>query len=110
MAKRQRFSQREARRKRLLAGVVAAICVAVAVTSAVLLGMVVQDLRQQGAVSVRTSILTCAKQCAAIEGSYPPSLSYLESNYGLVLNHADYAVFYDAFAENVLPNVVVTPR
>jgi len=66
--------------------------------------------REQAAVSVRESVLNAAKQCCAVEGSYPASLNHLEKNYGLVINHNDYVVSYEWFADNVLPSVVVTAR
>lgn len=65
---------------------------------------------EQAVVSVRESVLNAAKQCCAVEGSYPASLSYLENEYGLVINHEDYVVSYEWFADNVLPSVVVTAR
>lgn len=68
------------------------------------------SLREQGELSVRNAILGSAKQCAAIEGAYPSSLGYLEENYGLVVNRADYAITYEVFASNVMPNVVVLAK
>lgn len=68
------------------------------------------DLVRQGTVSVREAILNGARQCCAIEGSYPNTLEYLEEHYGVVVNHEDYVVTYDAFASNVLPTVAVVPR
>ncbi len=67
-------------------------------------------LREQGELSVRNAIMNSAKQCCAIEGSYPSSLTYLEQNYGLVVNHGDYAITYEVFADNVMPNVVVLSK
>lgn len=67
-------------------------------------------LREQSELSVRNSILNTAKQCCAIEGSYPVSLAYLEENYGLVINKNDYVVTYEVFASNVMPSVVVLAR
>ena len=67
-------------------------------------------LREQGELSVRNAIMNSAKQCCAIEGSYPSSLPYLEENYGLVVNHNDYAITYEVFADNVMPNVVVLSK
>ncbi|WP_165045646.1 MULTISPECIES: hypothetical protein [unclassified Adlercreutzia] len=68
------------------------------------------SLREQGELSVRNAILGSAKQCCAIEGSYPSSLQYLEDNYGLVVNHDDYVITYSVFAGNVMPNVVVLAK
>ena len=67
-------------------------------------------LREQGELSVRNAILNSAKQCCAIEGAYPSTLSYLEQNYGLVVNRSDYAITYEVFADNVMPNVVVLAK
>ena len=66
--------------------------------------------KTQGAVALRDSILASAKQCCAIEGSYPSSLEHLEESYGLTINHDDYVITYECFADNVMPSVVVTPR
>ena len=68
------------------------------------------SLREQGELSVRNAILNSAKQCCAIEGSYPSSLEHLEESYGLTINHDDYVITYECFADNIMPSVVVTPR
>ena len=68
------------------------------------------QFHEQGAVSVREAVLNSARQCCAIEGSFPSSLQYLEDNYGLRINHNDYIVTYEAFASNLSPSVVVVPR
>ena len=98
-----------ARRKRKRIGILCALC-ALAVVCVLVYVLAGAHVREQGAVSLRESILSSAKQCCAIEGSYPASLAYLEQNYGLVVNHDDYLVTYEAFADNVLPSVVVVPR
>ena len=66
--------------------------------------------RRQSVESVHDAVLTAAVQCAAIEGSYPSSLSHLEAHYGLVINHDDYIVFYEWLADNVPPSVTVVAR
>lgn len=60
--------------------------------------------------SIRKSIMDCAVQCYVVEGVYPPSLSYLEENYGLTLNKEDYYIHYEIFAENLPPEVRITKR
>ena len=65
---------------------------------------------EQGAASTREAVLRSAAQCCAVEGSYPSTISYLEDHYGLTVNHADYAITYEAFASNVMPSVVVVPK
>ena len=45
--------------------------------------------------------------CYAVEGKYPPSLTYLYDNYGVSVDESRYAVFYDVIAANVRPSVQV---
>lgn len=73
-------------------------------------GAAAQQAREQGALSLRQTVLDTAMQCFAIEGAYPQTLSHLEDSYGLSVNHEAYTVTYEAFASNVMPSVVVTPR
>ena len=49
-------------------------------------------MREQAAQSLRTAVLDAAVQCYALEGAYPQSLSYLEENYGVQVNHTVQAV------------------
>lgn len=53
------------------------------------------------------AIVRSAVQCYAIEGFYPPSIKYLEDNYGLVVDHDKYVVSYSIFASNIMPDVEV---
>ena len=73
-------------------------------------GAAAQQAREQGAVSLRQTVMDAAMQCFAIEGAYPQTLRYLEERYGVSINHEAYAVTYEAFASNVAPSVVVVPR
>lgn len=99
----------EARRKRR-ALTLAACAVVAAAAIAVGVFFARRDARVQGAAALRESILNAAKQCAAIEGSYPSDLQRLEDSYGLAINHDDYVVTYECFADNIAPSVVVSPR
>ena len=65
---------------------------------------------EEHAASLRQAVYDRALQCYVIEGSYPESLSYLEQNYGLAVNHEDYLVVYTPFAENMPPDIRVIPR
>lgn len=101
-------AQMQRRRIRRVAALIFACVLAVALWCA--WDSATVETEAQGAMSVRTAVLDAAMQCAAVEGAYPASLSYLEEHYGLIVNHSDYAVTYEAFASNVLPSVVVVPR
>lgn len=101
-------SQIRARRVR---GVVVTLVV-LAVIAAIVVGVLAfqRTSREQGATSIRESVLSTAMQCYAIEGSYPASLSHLEDAYGLTINHDDYVINYEWFADNVPPSVAVSAR
>ena len=96
------------RTRKRMAGLVAIVLVAVLAWFAS--QAIGAALREQGELSVRNAILNSAKQCCAIEGAYPESLAYLEQNYGLVVNRNDYAITYEVFADNVMPDVVVLAK
>ena len=96
------------RRTRRIAVACAAACVLVA--ALLIVGALQTNAREQGAAALRESIINAAKQCCAIEGSYPTTLEHLEEHYGVVVNDDDYVVSYESFADNVMPTVVVTPR
>lgn len=60
--------------------------------------------------SVRDEIMNGAVLCYSIEGEYPPSLSYLEENYGISVNSEKYIVGYDYFGANIRPTITVIER
>ncbi|WP_139650741.1 hypothetical protein [Raoultibacter phocaeensis] len=95
------------RRRRIVAAIVV---VALAIACWFAYGAVSQNLREQGAASIRTAILDASMQCCAIEGSYPASLKHLEDEYGLAINHDDYIITYEVYAANIAPSVTVAPR
>ena len=59
--------------------------------------------------TLKKAIARASVQCYAIEGRYPPSVEYLEENYGVMINRKKYHVFYDGFASNVMPDITVVP-
>lgn len=101
----------EMKRKRKLKFIAGLVVLALMV-GLVIFGVEVveESTRQQGATSIRDTVLASALQCCAIEGAYPQSLQYLIDNYGLTVNQDDYIITYEAFASNVVPSVVVVPR
>ena len=46
-------------------------------------------------------------QCYALEGVYPPSLSYIEEHYGLTYDHSTFYVDYRPVGGNLYPDVTV---
>ncbi len=45
--------------------------------------------------------------CYAIEGYYPPSLSYIEDHYGLTYDKDRYLVDYVPVGDNIMPSVTI---
>ena len=102
------FDEIKQNRKRIIIAIIAAVVAVVIVLCGVLFAN--RALKEQGANSIQQAIISTAKQCAAIEGAYPSTLSYLEENYGLTVNHNDYIITYETFGSNIMPSVVVIPR
>ena len=64
-----------------------------------------EDLRQ-----LEEALRRSCAACYAAEGVYPPNLEYLEDHYGIRVDEERYAVFYSAFAENLMPEITVVVR
>lgn len=69
-----------------------------------------RDLTEESAAAIRDAIRRGALQCYAVEGIYPPTLEYLEENYGLQVNTRDFYIRYDIFASNIAPEITVTGK
>ena len=61
----------------------------------------------EGTETLRSAIRRASVQCYAIEGRYPPSVQYLEDNYGIQIDKERYHVFYNGFASNIMPEITV---
>ncbi len=48
--------------------------------------------------------------CYAAEGFYPPTLDYLCEHYGIQIDFSRYTVFYEVFAENLMPDITVLEK
>lgn len=48
--------------------------------------------------------------CYAVEGMYPPSLSYIEKNYGLTYDHEAFIIDYEAVGSNIMPTFMIIER
>lgn len=97
-------TKRKHNRSLLAAGIV--FLVVVVLFGALLASVTRQSSARETALldsAIRRAVVTCY----AVEGKYPPSLDYLSENYGVRVDETRYAVFYDVFAENVMPTVTV---
>lgn len=60
--------------------------------------------------AVYRTIMNGAALCYSIEGEYPPSLEYLEDNYGVRVDKSKYAIDYSYFGANIRPTVTVAEK
>lgn len=58
---------------------------------------------------LKNAIEDASVECYATEGMYPPSIEYLEENYGVQIDRTKYDVFYSGFASNVAPDITIVP-
>ena len=56
------------------------------------------------------ALLRTAVACYSVEGVYPADVAYLQENYGLRYDTDTFILQYDAFAENILPEIRVLIR
>lgn len=61
----------------------------------------------QGRRRLEDTIRRASVTCYAAEGVYPPTVAYLEEHYGLQIDTKRYTVYYDVFAENLMPDITV---
>lgn len=59
---------------------------------------------------LKASLRRASVACFAVEGRYPPSLSYLKEYYGVHYPEERYWVDYSAFATNVMPIITVLEK
>ena len=69
-----------------------------------------RDISEESAAAIRDAIQRSALQCYVVEGVYPPTLEYLEENYGLKVNTRDFYIRYEVFASNIAPEISVTGK
>ena len=89
------------------------VCIALAAVIVVLVALWAfkvpsKDIQEDTAAAVRSAVERCALQCYVVEGVYPPDLRYLQDNYGLQVNTRDFYITYNAFSENLPPEVTVS--
>lgn len=62
---------------------------------------------QKQAESLENAIYRSVVQCYAVEGTYPPSLTYLEEHYGLFYDTNSFFVDYKPIGSNIMPDITI---
>lgn len=65
---------------------------------------------QEGQQQLETALRRGAVACYAAEGIYPPTLEYLTEHYGIQIDENRFRVFYEIFADNLMPDITVLER
>lgn len=63
--------------------------------------------RAQKLAQIEDACRFAAVSCYAAEGFYPPDFAYLAEHYGVTVDESRYAVFYEAIADNLMPEITV---
>lgn len=69
-----------------------------------------QSRGEEDRLQLETAVRKAVVACYAAEGFYPPNLDYLQQRYGVQINEKKYAVIYDVFGTNLMPDITVLER
>lgn len=91
-----------------VAAVLIAVLVLICFVSAV--NRLEQGQQEEGIRQLELAVRRTAAACYAVEGFYPPSVSYMQQHYGLQYNEELYVIRYDIFASNLMPDITVLEK
>ena len=79
--------------------------------------LIIQGIGRASSVSDREelelaerAIRQAAVSCYAMDGAYPATFQDLKDRCSIAVNEEKYAVFYEIFASNIMPEITVTER
>lgn len=87
----------------------AVLVVAVLLCFFTAVGNLTRGSGEEGRAQLETALRRAAVACYAAEGVYPPTLDYLSEHYGVQVGE-DYVVFYEIFADNLMPDITVLEK
>lgn len=83
------------------------LTIAVAVWFMTAVGNLRAESREKAQQQLEEAIRRAAVTCYANEGIYPPNVEYLQIHYGIQIDDERYVVYYDSFADNLMPEITV---
>jgi len=92
-----------------LRSAIATVLFTVAIITMIIFGLnqTERSSREEGLNILEDGLRRAVVTCYAVEGRYPESLSYIEEHYGVYIDRNRYAVYYEIFASNILPDITV---
>lgn len=101
----------EKKRKRILGPVLAAaMAISLLLWFFSAVGQLGSGQAREGKLQLETALRRAAAACYAAEGIYPPTVDYLTEHYGVQINKELYTVFYEVFADNLMPQITVVEK
>jgi len=88
----------------------ALVFVSIAVWVVLGLRQAAESSDREGLRLAEQTIRRAAVSCYAVEGSYPATYDQLKEWSGIQVDEERYAVFYDIFASNIMPDITVVER
>ena len=89
---------------------VLALIAAIIVSFVAITGRLAENQSEEHRLLLEESIRLAAVSCYANEGKYPTDLDYLVKYYGIQIDTDRYSVYYEVFAENLMPEITVVER
>ena len=102
--------RRKKRGKTLLSLLAPLLILAVLLCFFTALNNISRDQGSEGRAQLENALRRAAVACYAAEGIYPPDLDYLAEHYGIQVEEESYIVFYEIFADNLMPNITVLEK
>lgn len=87
-----------------------ALFAALAVWAVGAAGSASRSADREGLRLAEEAVRSAAVSCYALEGAYPPTYEALKAWSGLAIDEERYAVFYEIFASNIMPEITVVER
>lgn len=88
----------------------AAVFVALMFAALALLSVVDKKTQNEQTALLEQAVRRAVITCYAVEGRYPDTIEYLQKHYGLAYDSHRFIIRYDAFASNVMPDIVIMVR
>ena len=105
----KRFKAKKA--KRPLAGILSVLLLAVVLLLFVIgLNNIQTSNETEQAKLLERSVTRSITACYALEGAYPPDITYLVEHYGLVYDTEQYFIDYQYIGSNLRPDVTIIKR
>ena len=90
--------------KRILKFIVV-ICIWLGIINIIVYGSHIA--KQKEKIVLEETINKSLMRCYILEGRYPMDLEYIKNNYNIKTDSKYYNIYYEAFADNIMPEVQV---